>query len=157
MKYDKDHDYRCNLYITKIKQFNTRIFNQFLNEIGCTDFTCEQSFILQALWKQNALTCNELSARTGLAPNTITALVNNLIKSGMVQRKPSSDDRRKVIVTATARGLDAKKDFDRVLSRIISIGFDDFTSDEYEQFQGYLERICSHYEKFFNKDKEESL
>ncbi len=154
MKYEKDHEYRCNLYITKIKQFNTRIFNKFLNELNCTDFTCEQSFILQALWKQNALTCNELATVTGLAPNTVTSLVGKLENQGMVTRESATDDRRKVIVSVTNRGREAKKDYDRVLEKIIGIGFADFTADEYEQFQGFLERISSHYENYFNNKGE---
>ncbi len=152
MKYEKDHEYRCNLYITKIKQFNTRIFNKFLNELHCTDFTCEQSFILQALWKQNALSCNELSAITGLAPNTVTSLVGKLEQNGMVTRESAPSDRRKVVVSVTKRGMEAKKQFDEVLKKVIDIGFADFTDKEYAEFQGFLERLCTHYENYFNQN-----
>ena len=155
MKYVKNHEYNCNKYITKIKQFNIRIFNQILNEIGCKDFTCEQSFILQALWNGNELTCIEIANETGLAPNTVTALINNLAKNGMIERKSNPKDRRQVIVVITEKGLKAKKDFDRVLSRIINIGFKEFTDAEYEQFQKSLEKLCKSYEGFFNSPSKE--
>ncbi|WP_031492534.1 MarR family winged helix-turn-helix transcriptional regulator [Succinivibrio dextrinosolvens] len=155
MKYVKNHEYNCNKYITKIKQFNIRIFNQILNEIGCKDFTCEQSFILQALWNGNELTCIEIANETGLAPNTVTALINNLAKNGMVERKSNPKDRRQVIVTATEKGNKAKKDFDTVLEKVVNIGFNNFTDTEYEQFQGYLEKLCKNYERFFNSPLKE--
>lgn len=150
MEYKENYEYSCNKYITKIKQFNIRIFNQLLNEIGCTDFTCEQSYILQALWKNNELTCLEIASETGLAPNTVTVLLNNLSKNGMIERKSNPNDRRQVIIVVTEKGLKAKKDFDKVLSRIINIGFNDFTDTEYEQFQNSLEKLCKSYERFFN-------
>lgn len=155
MKYKENHEYNCNKYITKIKQFNIRIFNHILNEIGCTDFTCEQSYILQALWKQNELTCIEIANETGLAPNTVTVLLNNLSKNGMIERKSNPKDRRQVIIVATEKGLKAKRNFDRVLSRIINIGFKEFTDAEYEQFQKSLEKLCKSYEGFFNSPLKE--
>ena len=155
MEYKENHEYNCKKYITKIKQFNIRIFNQILNEIGCTDFTCEQSYILQALWKNNELTCLEIANETGLAPNTVTVLLNNLSKNGMIERKSNPKDRRQVIVVITEKGLKAKKDFDNVLSKIINIGFKDFTDTEYEQFQSSLEKLCNSYERFFNSPLKE--
>lgn len=157
MEYKENHDYSCNKYITKIKQFNIRIFNQLLNEIGCTDFTCEQSFILQALWRKNELTCIEIANETGLAPNTVTVLLNNLSKNGMIERKANPKDRRQVIVRITEKGLNAKKNFDKVLSRIINIGFKDFTDTEYEQFQKSLEKLCLSYENYFNSSLKEKI
>ena len=155
MEYKENHEYNCNKYNTKIKQFTIRIFNQILNEIGCTDFTCEQSYILQALWKNNELTCLEIANETGLAPNTVTVLLNNLSKNGMIERKSNPKDRRQVIVVITEKGLKAKKDFDNVVSKIINIGFKDFTDTEYEQFQSSLEKLCNSYERFFNSPLKE--
>lgn len=155
MKYDPRREYNCNLYITKIRQYNLRIFNQFLAELGITDFTCEQSSVLQALWKNDALSCHELASRTGLAPNTITMLVNHLIKNGLVQRQPDPFDRRMVIIVLTEKGRVARQDFERVLRQVISIGFAQFSEEDYEFFEGYLERLCTSYEQFFFRTSKE--
>ena len=138
------------MYITKIKQFNIRIFNHILSQMDCKDFTCEQSFVLKALWDKKELTCNEIAALTGLAPNSVTALVNNLINNGMVERKQNPNDRRQVIIAVTEKGLKAREDYEKVLAKVIGIGFGNFTEQEYEEFQNYLEKLCTNYEKFFN-------
>ena len=73
----------------------------------------------------------------------------------MIERKSNPKDRRQVIVVLTEKGLKAKKDFDNVVSKIINIGFKDFTDTEYEQFQSSLEKLCNSYERFFNSPLKE--
>ncbi len=155
MQYDSNHEYLCNLYISKIKQYNARIFNQFLKECGCTSFTYEQSAVLQTLWQHQSLTCHEIASLTGLAANTITALVNNLIKNGLVKRQSSKRDRRVVMISLTDRGVEAKQEYDLVVSKIIGIGFAGFSDTDYAQFQAYLEKLCLSYEQFFNSSSGE--
>ncbi|MCU1681712.1 MAG: MarR family transcriptional regulator [Amycolatopsis sp.] len=44
------------------------------------------------------LTPKELARHSGLAPASVTALVDRLERKGIVRRKPHPDDRRKVLV-----------------------------------------------------------
>jgi DNA-binding MarR family transcriptional regulator len=44
------------------------------------------------------LTPKELARHSGLAPASVTALIDRLERKGMVHRKPHPDDRRKVLV-----------------------------------------------------------
>jgi DNA-binding MarR family transcriptional regulator len=58
---------------------------------------------LRVLWNEEGLTQRELSRRVGMRePTTVTAL-NGMEKAGLVRRKPSSKDRRKVHVFLTPR------------------------------------------------------
>ena len=58
---------------------------------------------LRVLWKEEGLTQRELSRRVGMRePTTVTAL-NGMEKAGLVRRKPSKEDRRKVHVFLTPR------------------------------------------------------
>ena len=155
MRYIKGHEYSCRNNVNKIKQYNARIFNRILNELGIESFTCEQSAVLEQLWKHNSLSCNELAEKTGLAPNTITALVSNLQKNGLVVRAASPDDRRKVVVTITDKGLSVREDFERVVEKVVNIGFAGFSDYEYSEFENYLKRLCDNYEKFFVSKKGE--
>jgi DNA-binding MarR family transcriptional regulator len=49
-------------------------------------------------------TAGQLSEGTGLRPAATTALVDRLAKRGLVERLPSEDDRRRVLVRMTAEG-----------------------------------------------------
>jgi DNA-binding MarR family transcriptional regulator len=58
---------------------------------------------LRVLWNEEGLTQRELSRRVGMRePTTVTAL-NGMEKAGLVRRKPSKEDRRKVHVFLTPR------------------------------------------------------
>ncbi|MEO8113892.1 MAG: MarR family transcriptional regulator [Phenylobacterium sp.] len=64
---------------------------------------------LRVLWREDGLTQRELSRRVGMRePTTVTA-VKSLEKSGLVRRKQSEEDRRKihVFLTPKAKGLQA--------------------------------------------------
>src|SRR4030081_2063676 len=52
-------------------------------------------YYLRALWIQDGLTHGELSQETHVANNTTTAMINAMIKGGLVQRRPDPTDGRK--------------------------------------------------------------
>ncbi len=149
MNYDSSHEYLCGVYVNKIKQYNTRIMNKLIQEMGIDSFTCEQSFVLSALWHADGQTCSELADNTGLAANTITALVNNLVKSQLVIRRSSDADRRQTLIFLTQQGRDARQQFNRVLEKVIGIGFANFSDKDYECFQKLLARLSDNYRNYF--------
>jgi DNA-binding MarR family transcriptional regulator len=53
---------------------------------------------------ERAHTAGELAVATGLRPAATTALVDRLSERGLVQRRPSPEDRRRVIVELTPLG-----------------------------------------------------
>jgi DNA-binding MarR family transcriptional regulator len=53
------------------------------------------------------LTPKELAQHSGLAPASVTALVDRLERKGVVQRKPHPTDRRKVLVELDEKRTDA--------------------------------------------------
>jgi len=71
------------------------------------DITIEQWSILYHLWKEDCLSQQELCNRTFRDKPSITRLVDNLEKQGLVNRHPSPTDRRinLVCLTPAARNL----------------------------------------------------
>ncbi len=47
----------------------------------------------------------DLAEHLGLAPPSASALVDGLVKRGLVDRRPSNHDRRRITLTLTAAGL----------------------------------------------------
>lgn len=67
-------------------------------------------YFLRALWQEDGLTQRELSQRIGtMEPTTLTALTA-MERSGLVTRERDPDDRRKLCVRLTKRGLSLKEE-----------------------------------------------
>jgi DNA-binding MarR family transcriptional regulator len=57
---------------------------------------------LDLLLREGPLTHADLGARTGLAPASVTGLINRLEAKGLVRRDPHPDDGRSVLIAADA-------------------------------------------------------
>ncbi len=71
--------------------------------------TSGQWRFLRVLWQEEGLTQRELSLRVGMREPTTVMALRGLEKSGFVERRPSTEDRRKmhVYLTPHARNLRA--------------------------------------------------
>jgi MarR family transcriptional regulator, organic hydroperoxide resistance regulator len=72
--------------------------------------TPEEWIILNRLWENDKMTQNELSQKTLKDKTTVTRFLNDMEKDGLIQRVPSSTDRRNnhIHLTAKGRGLKEK-------------------------------------------------
>lgn len=61
-------------------------------------------FHLSQLWAQDGLTQVELSGRLGLEKASSTAVLDTLVKRGLVRRAPRTEDRRKISLHLTPAG-----------------------------------------------------
>ncbi len=68
------------------------------------DITIEQWSILYHLWKEDALSQQELSIRSFRDKPSITRLLDNLEKLKLVKRVPSKNDRRINLIMLTEAG-----------------------------------------------------
>jgi len=59
---------------------------------------------LQKLWKEDDLSISELGTRMGLAPGSVTELVDRMKQNGYVSRVRLKSDRRVVKVRLSAKG-----------------------------------------------------
>jgi DNA-binding MarR family transcriptional regulator len=68
------------------------------------ELTLSQHNLLSALHHQPRLPVGEVALAAGVAPPTATRMLGHLERTGVVRREPSTDDRRVVTVSLTARG-----------------------------------------------------
>ncbi len=64
-----------------------------------------QLFVLQRLDPHRPLSLNELAARTLTHQSSVSVVVSRLVERGLVQRRPSPADARRVELLPTKRGL----------------------------------------------------
>jgi len=79
----------------------TRQYQPLLGELG---ITYPQYLVLMVLWEQDGMTVNGIARKLILNTNTLTPLLKRLEKLGLVHRKRSGDDERKVVVSLTDKG-----------------------------------------------------
>ena len=83
------------------------------HEIFCCGVTLSQCSTIKAIGKHGKMTMNALSEWMGLATSTMTRIVDNLVRDGLVRRSQDEQDRRVVHVSLTEKGQEHFQDVER--------------------------------------------
>ena len=133
--------------ISKINQVTGRIFNKFLKEYDI-EINRAQGKIMFALWKTDSITIKELGKETALSKSTMTPMLDRLEKMGYIKRVPSKTDRREILIELTEKDKLMQETYIEVSQKMGKIFYKDFTTQEKDDFEKYLERILSNLTTF---------
>jgi DNA-binding MarR family transcriptional regulator len=104
-----------------------------------------QWHFLRILWTEDGLTQIELSRRAGMRePTTVTA-VNGLEKAGLVRRRKSSSDRRKIHICLTSRGKSLKSKLLPFVAEVNALGLKGFSAQEIRSLRRALLKIINNH------------
>ena len=140
-------------YITQIKQLQDRIFERLLLENGI-EISGGQGRILFILWKTDHLTISEISEKTSLAKNTVSAVIDGMVHKGIVERKINPDNRRQTIISLTEYAKSLQEKYETVSDQMNTLFYQGFSEDEQIQFEQYLARILENLTEHLQKSKE---
>ncbi len=93
---------------------------------------------LDLLQRRGPLTAKELSQHSGLAPASVTGLVDRLERKGYVRRVKHPTDKRRVLVEALPERLDAIRPVFEDWAREVAELCDEFTTEELETVIRFL-------------------
>ena len=127
-------------YITQIKQLQERIFERLLLAAGL-ELSGGQGRILFVLWKKDCLTVGEISKETSLAKNTVSAVVDGMVRKGIVARTINPNNRRETIISLTEHSRGMQQKYEEVSQQMNELFYRGFSGQEREVFEGYLARI----------------
>ncbi|MBD3286088.1 MarR family transcriptional regulator [candidate division WOR-3 bacterium] len=104
------------------------------------ELSFSQFLILQTLFNNEAMRMNELAQSLGLSKANVTGLVDRMVRSRLLERMRSDEDRRVVYVTLSTRGrriaqrlINAqRREFRRIMEQIPPKNLDIFI-DSLEQ------------------------
>lgn len=107
-----------------------RLFNKFYQEaLAPYELTYPQYLILTALWEQDQRELRDLGTVLQLNSNTLTPLVKRLEAHGWVTRTHPANDKRRLIVSLTAKGIDNEQAIHETIGQCIAkyhLSIDDY-------------------------------
>jgi len=127
--------------VSQIKRLSDRIFERILAEKNIDAFNGAQGRILYVLWQEDNISLREIADKTGLAPTTLTSMIDRMEAGGLVCRVPDERDRRKTLLALTDMSRNLQRDYSEVSSRMSQIFYSGFTNEEISICEGMLERI----------------
>ncbi len=127
-------------YISQIKQLQDRIFERMLNENGI-EINGGQGRILFVLWKKDHLTISEISEQTSLAKNTVSVVVDGMVRKGIVERETNPSNRRQTIISLTDYAQSMREQYEAVSQQMNQLFYQGFSEREQKEFESFLARI----------------
>lgn len=118
-----------------------RVFQRLLQNCGVEEFNGPQGNILYVLWQKDKVPIVEIAAKTGLAKNTLTVMLDRMEENGLVSRKQSPDDRRKTLVCLTEKAYELERDYNLVSQQMNDLFFQNLSEKEIEELENYLDII----------------
>lgn len=94
----------------------TREYQPLLDKL---EITYPQYLVLMVLWENNSLPVNDIAKKLILNTNTITPLLKRLEQQGLIIRKRSEKDERKVLVHLTRKGLNLRAKASQVPQELV--------------------------------------
>ena len=138
---------RTGFLISQIKQVQSRIFQRLLQESGVEEFNGPQGRILYVLWHKDDVPIVELSQKTGLAKNTLTAMLGRMEDSGLIMRKAAESDKRQSLISLTGKARDLQGKYDEVSLKMNEVFYKDFSEKEVAELDRFLDRILENLEQ----------
>lgn len=113
------------------------------------EITIEQWSVLYHLWKEDGLSQQELGNRTFRDKASITRLIDNLEKVGLVIRVPSKTDRRINLVCLTEAAKPLQQLTYELANQTMSEALQNISKEEIEVVKNVFQRV---YDNLMNPD-----
>ncbi len=91
--------------IYSVSRLITKAYKPFLEEMG---LTYPQYLVLLILWENDKLLINQIGEKLLLNTNTLSPLIKRMEKMGLLMRRRSEKDERKVFIKLTKKGRGLK-------------------------------------------------
>lgn len=140
--------------MSKIHRLAGRIFNKKLIRHDIT-INKAQGRIMFVLWQHDGIPIADLSRETSLGKSTLTSMLDRLEKAGFIYRKPSTEDRRQILIFRTQKDRSFQKKYVRLSEEMSELYYRGFNDSEIDQFESFLRCILLNLEDYNNKNIDE--
>ena len=120
----------------------TRGYQPHLEKLG---ITYPQYLVLMVLWEEDGVTVNDIAAKLILNTNTVTPLLKRMEVMGIISRRRSMADERKVLITLTEKGRKMRDEAAAIPLQLVEelqqVGI---TAEELMELKQRLDRLVEH-------------
>lgn len=102
--------------------------------------------LLRVLWREENLTQREIAARMRVERASMTRLLVDAEKTGLIVRAPHPTDRRKIVVSLTAYGRSLEGRLVPIGDTVNAMALKGFTATERAQLRALLLRVIGNLE-----------
>lgn len=95
----------------------TREYQPYLDQLG---ITYPQYLVLLVLWEKDGIPVTEVADKLILNTNTLTPLLKRMETMGILKRRRSDKDERKVVISLTEKGVKLKNKASGIPQKLIS-------------------------------------
>jgi DNA-binding MarR family transcriptional regulator len=107
----------------------------------CGGTTTTQCTVLTELGRSGPVTLATLSRRIGFDKSWTSRAVENLVQEGLVEKVPSTEDRRTVRLSLTAAGTERLADLNQTLNTLAERAFDHIPAEQHASVRQALELL----------------
>ena len=134
-------DSKGGFLISQIKHTSDRVSEKALRDQGLEDFNGAQGKLLYVLWQTDGISSAELADRAGLAPTTLTTMLDRMEQSGLIKRVPHETDRRRLRIMLMEKSKQLKAQYDEYSNAMTRAYYSGFSEDEIAEFERLLLRV----------------
>ncbi len=126
------------VFMEMVRRLHVELAEQMISGI-----TGSQFFVLKTIQGPGRLTVSEVAEKLGVSLSAITALVNRLVKAGLVSRSRDEQDRRLVWLEATARGKEILANCIEARRKVSNKYFGQLTVEDMEKLVEIYEKVLT--------------
>jgi len=127
--------------MSRIGILASRVIVYKLREHGIEGLVPSHGDILVQLYAHQEMSMTDLASKISKKKNTVTALVDKLVRSGYVNKSTDINDHRIHIISLTRKAKNLGKDFEEIYEELLSMTYRGFSEKEKIEVMNYLDRI----------------
>lgn len=133
--------------ISQIRSAADMILVQKLKDRHIEGIVPSHGAILIQLFSGKSLSMNVLAEKIGKTPQTVTTLVQKLVRLGYLKTEKSQEDRRTTLVSMTEKGKALKPVFMAISEYLYDIQYQDMDETEIMEFRRLLRKMADCFKK----------
>jgi len=119
------------------------MFNDFVKAMADVQITPGQFGVITIINSNPGLTQSALARAVGIERSTMVAVIDALEDRGLVERRPSPNDRRSYALVLSEKGKELHRDLEPLIKEHEQRISGDLTDEEKDQLIGYLTRMAN--------------
>lgn len=122
-------------------------FTKAFKKLG-VDITPEQWIVIDTVNKNGTMSQKEIGQLSFKNAPTISRIIDNLVKKGLVDRIGEEGDRRKTSISITPNGADLIKHCQVEVDRLRNLSWENLSDSDYEDFTRILDKIFENFDGY---------